>query len=175
MVARDFEQVVRDHQAAVFRLLARLVGSRDVEDAAQEVFLRLYRALPHFRGDAKLSTYVYRIALNVAHDERSRRRDAARRSVSLSDPDARWDDRLAHGGAPIDRVLEDRERWEAMQEGLGMLSDRERSALVLYHQEERSYAEIGAIMELPINTVRTHLHRGRQRLAQIIAERLARR
>ncbi len=175
MVAHDFEQVVRDHQASVFRLLARLVGSHDIEDAAQEVFLRLYRALPHFRGDAKLSTYVYRIAINVARDEQARRADAARRNVSLSDPDARWDDRLAHASAPMDRVLDDRQRWAAVQDGLRALSDRERSALVLYHQEGRSYAEIGAIMELPINTVRTHLHRGRQRLAQIITERLARR
>lgn len=159
----------------VFRVLGRLVGSRDVEDAAQEVFLRLYRALPHFRGDSKLSTYIYRIAINVARDEVARRGEAADRTLSLSDPGARWDDRLEHADPLIDGVLEIRERWQAVQEGLSALGDRERLALVLYHQEGQSYSEIGAIMQLPVNTVRTHLHRGRRRLAQLVMERMARR
>lgn len=131
--------------------------------------------MPHFRGEAKLSTYIYRIAINVARDEVGRRGDAVARTTSLSDPDARWDDRLEHGDPLIDGVLEDRQRWQAVQEGLSALGDRERLALVLYHQEGQSYAEIGVIMQLPVNTVRTHLHRGRRRLAQMIMERVARR
>jgi RNA polymerase sigma factor (sigma-70 family) len=175
MAGDDFEQVVLDHQAMVFRMLARLIGSRDVEDAAQEVFLRLHRALPHFRGQAKLSTYLCRIAINVARDERARRQQSMRRTVSLSDPDARWSDRLPHAAASVDHVLETQQAWDAVQDALGALAERERAALVLYHQEERSYEEIAGILELPLNTVRTHLHRGRQRLAQAVIERLARR
>jgi RNA polymerase sigma factor (sigma-70 family) len=174
MAADDFEQLVRDHQAMVFRMLARLVGSRDVEDPAQEVFLRLFRALPHFRGQAKLSTYLFRIVVNVAQDERDRRRHAINRTVSLSEPDERWEERLAHAGAPIDRALEQQDTWDAVQDALAGLADRERAALVLFHQEGRSYDEIARILELPLNTVRTHLHRGRQHLAQAVLERLAR-
>jgi len=70
-----FEQVVRDHQDMVFRTLLRLTGSREhLDDLAQDVFLRLYRALPSFRGDALITTYLYRIAVNVAQDEWKRRR-----------------------------------------------------------------------------------------------------
>ncbi|HTZ58853.1 MAG TPA: sigma-70 family RNA polymerase sigma factor, partial [Acidobacteriaceae bacterium] len=71
----SFEQIVRDHQAMVFRTLVRLTGSREyIDDLAQEVFLRLYRALGGFRGEALLSTYLYRIIVNVAQDEWKRRR-----------------------------------------------------------------------------------------------------
>jgi RNA polymerase sigma-70 factor, ECF subfamily len=174
MADDDFEQLVRDHQAMVFRMLARLLGSRDVEDPAQEVFLRLFRALPHFRGQAKLSTYLYRIVVNVAQDERDRRRQASHRTVSLSEPGAGWEERLPHAGASIDHALEQQDTWDAVQDALGCLADRERAALVLFHQEGRGYDEIARILELPLNTVRTHLHRGRQHLAQAVLERLAR-
>lgn len=66
----EFEEIVRQHQDFVFRTLVRLTGSREqVEDLAQDVFLRLYRGLEGFRGEAKLTTYLYRITLNVAQDE----------------------------------------------------------------------------------------------------------
>src|SRR5271170_6162122 len=74
-----FEQIVQDHQAMVFRTLLRLTGSREyLEDLAQEVFLRLYRALPAFRGESLLTTYLYRIVVNVAQDEWKRRRQIGR-------------------------------------------------------------------------------------------------
>ena len=70
-----FEALVLEHQGMVFRTLTRLTGpGAQVEDLAQEVFLRLYRALPEFRGDSALSTYLYRIVVNVAQDEWKRRR-----------------------------------------------------------------------------------------------------
>ena len=66
---------MREHQAMVFRTLLRLTGSREhLDDLAQDVFLRLYRALPSFRGEALVTTYLYRIAVNVAQDEWKRRR-----------------------------------------------------------------------------------------------------
>src|SRR6202034_1064446 len=71
----EFEALVREHQGMVFRTLTRMTGGgAQVEDLAQEVFLRLYRALPYFRGEATLSTYIYRIVVNVAQDEWKRRR-----------------------------------------------------------------------------------------------------
>ena len=74
----SFEEIVREHQAMVFRTLLRLTGSREhLDDLAQDVFLRLYRALPSFRGEALVTTYLYRIAVNVAQDEWKRRRREA--------------------------------------------------------------------------------------------------
>jgi RNA polymerase sigma factor (sigma-70 family) len=146
-----FEQVVRDHQDMVFRTLLRLTGSREhLDDLAQDVFLRLYRALPSFRGEALITTYLYRIAVNVAQDEWKRRRRDRDTLVSIS---------------------EEREFQQSVEEQLQRLSQVERTILVLYHQEERSYEQIGYALGMPIGTVRTHLHRGRKKLREALQQR----
>jgi RNA polymerase sigma factor (sigma-70 family) len=170
----SFEQVVRDHQAMVFRTLLRLTGSSEhVDDLAQEVFLRLYKALPGFRGEALVSTYLYRIAVNVAQDEWKRRRRDDKPLVSISDDESEWawEDRLAHPGRNAEQLMEEREFAMVVEEQMQRLSGVERSVLVLYHQEERSYEQIAAALTLPIGTVRTHLHRGRKKLREGIDAR----
>jgi len=166
-----FEQLVRDHQDMVFRTLLRLTGSREhVDDLAQDVFLRLYRALPSFRGESLITTYLYRITINVAQDEWKRRRRDTRTHVSLSDDTSHWEDRLPHPGRSAEQQLEEREFQQALEEQLQHLSQVERTILVLYHQEERTYEQIAHILSLPIGTVRTHLHRGRKKLREAIQQ-----
>jgi RNA polymerase sigma factor (sigma-70 family) len=169
----EFEQMVRDHQQMVFRTLTRLTGSNDrVEDLAQEVFLRLYRALPSFRGEALVSTYLYRIAVNVAQDEWKRRRREDRPLVSISeDPEFPLEERLADPEPGALEQLTQREFAKAVDEELQRLSAVERTVLVLYQQEERSYQQIAEALHIPIGTVRTHLHRARKRLRDAIAAR----
>jgi RNA polymerase sigma factor (sigma-70 family) len=167
--AANFEQIVRDHQAMVFRTLVRLTGSRDVEDLAQEVFLRLYRAVPGFRGESLLTTYLYRIVVNVAQDEwKRRRRD--RPLLSFSDEEADWEDRLPHPGLDAEQQLSEKQFRYSVEQQLQQLSPIERSILVLYHQEELSYEQIALSLKLPIGTVRTHLHRGRKKLREAIEQ-----
>ena len=167
-----FEQLVRDHQAMVFRTLLRLTGSREhIDDLAQDVFLRLYRALPSFRGEALITTYLYRIAVNVAQDEWKRRRRDDRSHVSLSDETSAWEERLAHPDRNAEQQLEEREFQQTVEEQLQLLSQLERTILFLYHQEERTYEQIAYTLGLPIGTVRTHLHRGRKKLREAIQQR----
>jgi len=167
-----FEQLVRDHQAMVFRTLLRLTGSREhIDDLAQDVFLRLYRALPSFRGEALITTYLYRIAVNVAQDEWKRRRRDDRSHVSLSDETSAWEDRLPHPDRNAEQQIEEREFQQAVEEQLQRLSQIERTIIVLYHQEERTYEQIAYSLGMPIGTVRTHLHRGRKKLREAIQER----
>jgi RNA polymerase sigma-70 factor (ECF subfamily) len=161
----SFEQVVTQHQDMVFRMLVRLTGSREnVDDLAQEVFLRLYRALPSFRGEALLTTYLHRIVVNVAQDEWKRRKRIDQRQTSISDETSGWEDRLRHPSPDAEQELATRELQLRVEEEMGKLSAVERSILVLYHQEERSYQQIAESLRLPIGTVRTHLHRGRNKL-----------
>jgi RNA polymerase sigma factor (sigma-70 family) len=163
----SFEELVREHQAMVFRTLLRLTGSREhLDDLAQDVFLRLYRALPSFRGEALVTTYLYRIAVNVAQDEWKRRRREAQSLVSISDETSGWEDRLQHPGRNAEELLEESEFQELVEEQLQRLSQVERAVLVLYHQEERTYEQIALALGLPIGTVRTHLHRGRKKLRE---------
>ena len=156
----------------VFRTLLRLTGNREhVDDLAQDVFLRLYRALPSFRGEALITTYLYRIAVNVAQDEWKRRRRDERSHVSLSDETSAWEERLAHPDRNAEQQLEEREFQQAVEEQLQILSQIERTILILYHQEERSYEQISYALGMPIGTVRTHLHRGRKKLREAIQQR----
>jgi RNA polymerase sigma factor (sigma-70 family) len=167
-----FEQVVRDHQDMVFRTLLRLTGSREhLDDLAQDVFLRLYRALPSFRGEALITTYLYRIAVNVAQDEWKRRRRDDRTHISLSDDTSGWEDRLAHPDRNAEQQIEEREFQQSVEEQLQRLSQIERTILVLYHQEERTYEQIAYALGMPIGTIRTHLHRGRKKLREAIQQR----
>jgi RNA polymerase sigma-70 factor (ECF subfamily) len=180
-----FEALVIEHQRAVFRTLARLTGAGPhVEDLAQEAFLRLYRALPEFRGDAALTTYLYRILINLAQDEWKRRR---RERTHLSPEPAHlaqendgepWlenfaGDELAgeHARSP-EQLLSERELQAAVDTALLRLPDDERAVLVLYHGEERSYQAIAETLRMPINTVRTHLHRGRKHIGKLVREQL---
>jgi RNA polymerase sigma factor (sigma-70 family) len=167
-----FEQLVRDHQAMVFRTLLRLTGSREhIDDLAQDVFLRLYRALPSFRGEALITTYLYRIAVNVAQDEWKRRRRDNRSHVSLSDETSAWEERLPHPDHNAEQLIEEREFQQSVEVQLQRLSQIERTIIVLYHQEERTYEQISYSLGMPIGTVRTHLHRGRKKLREAIQER----
>ncbi len=168
-----FAELVQKHQGLVLRTLARLLGDADeVEDLAQEVFLRLFRSLPHFRGEAKLSTFLYRIIANVAKDE-LRRRKHARWTVSIDDEEAGWEDSLPHPAPGPGEVLEGGRFFASLHNALGQLSLRDRTILTLYFQEECSYQEIGEILDLPMGTVKTHLHRARQKLKAAMREQIS--
>src|ERR1700741_3178017 len=126
----------------VFRTLLRLTGSREhLDDLAQDVFLRLYRALPSFRGESLITTYLYRITVNVAQDEWKRRRRADRTHISLSDDTSGWEGRLPHPSRNAEQQQEEPESQQPVDEQLLRRSQIERAVLVLYHQEERSYAQ----------------------------------
>src|ERR1700747_1128463 len=94
----------------VFRMLMRLPGSKDnVEDLSQDVFLRLYKALPNFRGESLVTTYLYRITVNVAQNEWKRRKRNDRPLVSISDEKTAWEDRLEHPDRNAEQRLEEQE------------------------------------------------------------------
>lgn len=153
----------------MFRLLRSMVKDRTrIEDLAQEVFLRLSRAWPLFRGDAEVSTYLYRITINVVRDEWARERKPEANWLSLEDEAAT----LAVLDESAEKQLARRELLDLLDSTLSGLNAKERTTLLLYHQEERTYDEIARIMDVPVGTVRTHLHRGRQRLRKLLEERL---
>ena len=165
-----FQALVEEHAPMVFRALFRLLGTREgLDDLAQDCFLRLYRSLPSFRGEALVSTYLYRIVVNVAQDELKRRHREERPLTSLADEAEDWGERLRHPGRNAEELLLEREFAAGVARALRELSSVQRTVLVLYHQEERSYEQIAAVLGMPIGTVRTHLHRARARLRELIA------
>jgi RNA polymerase sigma-70 factor, ECF subfamily len=162
---QDFEQLVEKHQEMVFRTLARLTGERTgLEDMAQEVFLRLFRALPHFRGEAQLTTFLYRIIVNVVNDE-FRDRQRARLSLPIEDTEARV---IFHSSASPAVLVERAQMQEIVEAALLRLTPHDRAILTLHYQESRSYEEIASVLDLPMGTVKTHLYRARERLKHIM-------
>jgi RNA polymerase sigma-70 factor (ECF subfamily) len=157
-----FQRLVPAYRRRVFGLAVSILRDRAAaEDLAQEVFVKLWHALPRYDGRARLSTWIYAITRNAAISELRRRRH----SVSISDPAvlAEVETRAATpGDEPVDAAL-----WRVV----ASLPEKQRQAVMLYYQDERSVDEVAAMMGLPVNTVKTHLHRARARLADLLGAR----
>ena len=148
-----FEQLVRPHEARMYTLAARVLGSReDAADAVQDALVRAWLALPKFRGDARFSTWLYRIVVNSAHDVRTKRRDRL-----VEEPPDPVD--------PRDRFAEQELSGE-LQRALNALDESYRVAVVLYDVLGCSYAEIAEMTGVPEGTVKSRIFRGRSELAE---------
>lgn len=151
-----FAELVRRHQAKVRALLLRLSGDRSLsDDLAQEVFLRAYRGLVGFEGRSSFGTWLYRISYNVYLNHRAR-------SKSYSALPEDYDVRAA---APEDAMSAPRaDLRRDLEAAIKGLPERYRAVIVLYYLQEVSYPEIAEILELPLGTVKTHLHRAKRLL-----------
>ena len=164
-----FGELVDNYKVLVFSMIYRIVGrGADSEDLAQEVFLRVYRGISQFRGESKISTWIYQIAHRVCTSAlRHPRRQYGH--VSFDDPhqDSAKGDRL---GGDADLAASRFEERDALDRLLDALPPNYRSALVLYYLHDRKYGEIAEIMELPMGSVKTYLHRAKKALRQQILE-----
>jgi RNA polymerase sigma-70 factor (ECF subfamily) len=162
-----FAALIRRHERRVYRLLLRMLGSREeAEDAAQETFLNLHRHGHHFRGEALFSTFVYRVAANAALN---RRRSLGRRR-SREEGLARLQEAGAElPAAPLDpeRAAAAEQERASVQAALLELPPRLRLPVVLYDLEGLPYPEIARLLDLPEGTVKSRIHRARERLREI--------
>lgn len=158
---RAFDQLVERYQARAYRLAWSLLrDAEDARDVSQEAFLRVYQSATRFRGDARFSTWFYRILVNLALDHRRRRRWWQRVVAHDRDDDevALVERQPAREPDPGERVSEEQTMtrlWDAVHR----LSPQQRAAVVLSVQEQLSTAEIAAVLECSEPTVRVHLHR----------------
>lgn len=158
-----FEQLVRAHSAKVIGLAWRLVGNRDeAEDIAQEAFLRLHRALPTFRGESSVGTWLYRTVSRLAIDHL--RRETLRKKIFFfrrGDEGEEADplEAVPDPGASPGEILLGKEVSSRLGSALRRLSPRQRAVFVLRHQEELPMKEIARVLELEEGTVKAHLHR----------------
>ena len=151
-----FERLMPAYRRRVVGLAYSVLRDRSAaEDVAQEVFVKLWQALPRYDGRARLSTWIYAITRNAAISALR----ARRRSVSMSDP-AVFEEVESRETAP-ETGADDAVLWRQIE----ALPDRQRQAVILYYQDERSVDEVAAMMGMPVNTVKTHLHRARAALA----------
>ncbi len=166
-----FAHLVDRHRVSVFNLTLRIVGNReDAEEAAQDVFVRAYRSLDRFRGDARFATWLYRIAVNVSlSSARRSRRDLSTSSLSEPEDD---DDGLPMqipdtSANPAER-FEQAEFREQVRNLVSALPPIYSAVISMYHIQSLSYDEIAEALELPIGTVKARLFRARAALRNLV-------
>jgi RNA polymerase sigma-70 factor (ECF subfamily) len=161
-----FEHFYREHRRAIAGNLYRVLGDRaELDDLVQEVFVIAFRGMERFRGDAKLSTWLYRICVNVAL---GRLRSKSRRAppVPYADVDEAGDD----GANAPDKQLERREELTRVYRALEHLAPKKRIVFILHEVQGLDIREIADIVQAPLVTVRTRLHYARKEFYKIVAE-----
>jgi RNA polymerase sigma-70 factor (ECF subfamily) len=162
-----FQALFLAHRGQTSRLLARLVPHNEIEDVAQEVFLQVYRSLDAFRGDARFSTWLYRLTLNVARMHL--RRQKSRPKLALVGKDEAG--QLEQPSFQTPAVDAERhERLAALDRLLARLTDKKREALILHDFQGLSAEEISKLVETPVMTVRTRVFYARRELYAALAE-----
>ena len=169
---QSFESLVKQHSEKMIRLALRMVNNRsDAEDIVQEAFLRLYRSLSSFRGDSRISTWLYRIVSRLCIDH-LRREKIKRKLFFFSRPSDTYDpiEQTASSEATQDDQAIAREQLGHVLTALNRLSPRQRAVLTLRHQEELPLNEIAEILGLSVGSIKVHLHRAVKTLRSVLAE-----
>lgn len=164
--AAAFEQLMRAHEGRMYAVALRMCGNReDALDCTQEAMLRVFRALPNFKGQSSFATWAYRITMNTCLDELRRRK--LRMGSSL-------DALLDSGWAPTDE--EDTpekhsiasEQRRMLEKAIASLPEDMRAAIVLRDVQGFSYDEIAKILEANVGTIKSRISRGREKLREIL-------
>jgi len=162
---RAFQELVDRFKDLVFALISRTVQDRSrAEDLAQDVFLRIHRGLPYFRGEARLFTWIYRIVANVCAQDQARRET----TVSLDD------DRVSGRSTPSasDRRFSDLELRDRLEKAIVRLPTNYRLLIAAHYLDGVRYEELAEALQLPLGTVKTQLYRAKQQLRQVLETEL---
>lgn len=180
--ARDetaFNELVRAYERRVFGLMLRMLGRRqEAEDLAQEVFVQVFKAIDQFRGDSKLSTWIYRIGVNLCknHTKYLQRRHSNEQDefepLAERAPMSNAKGTTVGDIARPDEMLVGRELEAVVQRAIASLEPEFREALILRDVEDLSYEEIAQITGVPDGTVKSRIHRARAQLKAAVEQAL---
>ena len=159
-----FQELVDRYKTLVFALIARTIQDRSrAEDLAQDVFLKIHRGLPYFRGEARLSTWIYRIVANACAQPQS----PAGVAVPL-------DEGLSAGRAAsvLDRRFDDLELRDRLEKAIARLPPHYRLLIAAHYLDGVRYQELAEALALPLGTVKTYLYRAKQQLRRLLETEL---
>ena len=163
--ANSFEILLQRHQKATFNLVYRLLGDYDeAAEVAQEVFLSAYKSIRQFRGDANFSTWLYRIAFNHASTRRKSLNIAQQRHIPLDGIEI-----IGDGAVDPAKSLEQKEIQERVQQALNGLDHDDAIIILLRDLQDVPYEEVAQMLDVPVGTVKSRLHRARQALKARLA------
>jgi len=152
-----FAELVDRYKNLVYAMIYRMMTDRtQVEDLAQDVFLKVHRGLPYFRGEARLSTWIYRIVANVCVQARSNRRPMTS-STDVAEP-------ASSDGAFADLELRDR-----IEKAMAKLPDNYRFLIAAHYLKGVQYEALAESLNIPLGTVKTHLFRAKRQLRELMS------
>lgn len=161
---RAFEELVDRYRDLVFALIARTIQDRShAEDLAQDVFLRVHRGLPYFRGEARLSTWIYRIVANVCAQDLTRSRPI----VPLEEEPGR-----SRTPPVVDRRFGDLELRDRLEKAIARLPANYRLLVAAHYLDGVQYEDLAEALQLPLGTVKTQLYRAKQQLRRLLETEL---
>lgn len=171
-----YEALILKYQQPVYTLASRLMcNPGDTCDVVQEVFLKIFRNIGHFRGGSTLKTWIYRIAVNEAHNHRRWFSRHQRPEIGFApneeSPGPHEENLADPGRSPFDLAL-NRETRVLVENALAKLNPKFRAAVVLRDIEDLSYEEIAAVLDVSMGTVKSRILRGREALRRILEGRL---
>lgn len=156
-----FGELVGRYKDLVYGMVLRLVPDRSqADDIAQDVFLKIHRGLPYFRGDAKLSTWIYRIVMNACAQARSRPRPEV--------PLDRGPDRPAIDPGAADAAFADLELRDRLEKAIARLPANYRLLIAAHYLNGVQYEGLAEALQLPLGTVKTQLFRAKQQLRRML-------
>lgn len=160
-----FGLLVRRWERPIYGLSFRMLGrDEDARDVCQETFLAAFRNLNKFRGDAKFSSWIYRIALNACHSKLRKNGTASEYSLDLEDDDGRKFELPDLSAEPAADRLQRDERAVLVRRALQALPAEMRQVIIMKEYHEMTFAEIAEVMQLPVSTVKSRLYTGLQQM-----------
>ena len=171
-----FREIIRRYERPVFSLVYRMVRDRELaEDLSQDAFIKVLNHLDKYRPEFKLSSWLFKIANNVAIDHLRKKQiqtvsiDGSPHAASQAEIEASSFD-VDSGGENALQEMEARELGGAIERAIAKLRPEYRSCIMLRHVEGRSYEEIAATLDLPLGTVKTYIHRARHELREALED-----
>ena len=175
-IDQAYETLIHRYQQPVYNLVYRLLNdTSDSNDVVQEVFIKVFRNIGSFRGQSSLKTWVYRIAVNEAHNHRRWFCRHRKQEIGLErdEEDRSYQDTLSDPGRSPFQIAVDEEAYQILEEAMQALNPTFRAAVVLRDVEDLSYEEIADILQINLGTVKSRIMRGREALRHALAARMA--
>ena len=172
-----FDKLIELYSAKLYQAAYGILGNRqDAEEVVQDTFVRAYKGLNKFRGDASFETWIYRIAVNLSRNKYHwNRRRGSEINLSISQPLVKSDDTLKHEDMDItdkssgpDSIIEKDEFEKNIAKAFEMLPENLRETMILRHVDDMPYEQIAELLECKVGTVKSRIARGREYLRQIL-------
>lgn len=166
-----YEKIIQKYQSKVFGLIYNMTKNQnDIEDIAQEVFIKIYKNLGKFKGESSLYTWIYKITVNLCLDEMKKRKNVIYLDEKIEVDDGEVNRELPSEDKSQEKLYEEKELQEKLHNCINKLPEKQRVMIVLRDIKGFSYEEISKITDVKLGTVKSQINRARLKLKELLDE-----